>query len=126
MAGSQRSSASTRAMRCGYSRRPITARARWSRASTATAGRTVRPRFIFAVVAMPVSYGLMLGAAGLAGRMVARSENARPIAVVDHAHVVDFTVARQEAETARSIAGSAPPESPLKLADYGDLDSALA
>jgi len=95
--------------------------ARWEFLSAVT-----RRTYIFAVVAMPAVYGMMLGAAGLAGRMVARSENARPVAVVDNARVIDFTVARKEAEGARAISDAAAPDAPLTLVEYRDVDRGLA
>jgi len=101
--------------------RKVSRVARWEFLSAVT-----RRTYIFAVVAMPVVYGMMLGAAGLAGRMVARSENAKPVAVVDNARVIDFAIAQKEADGTRVVADSASPDAPLRLAEYADRDRALA
>ena len=87
--------------------------------------------YVFAVVAMPVIYGLMLTAAGVAGTTVARNESRRPIGVVDRAHVIDFAVAREAAEAARTANSDDPlpasaPVASAPLAEYADLDRALA
>jgi ABC-2 type transport system permease protein len=101
--------------------------ARWEFISAVT-----RRMYVFAVVAMPVIYGLMLTAAGVTGTTVARSESRRPVGVVDRAHVIDFAVAREAAEAARTanrddpLPASAPPMAPAPLAEYADLDHALA
>jgi ABC-2 type transport system permease protein len=98
--------------------------ARWEFLSAIT-----RRTYIFAVVAMPVFYGIMLVTAGVAGRAVARSESARPIAIVDKAHVIDFAAA-QEAAEARSAAessGGVPQLTPPQaLTPYDDFDRAFA
>jgi ABC-2 type transport system permease protein len=111
--------------------------ARWEFLTAVT-----RRTYIFAVVLMPVVYGLMLAAAGLADRMVARNETARPVAVVDEAHVIDFAAARAAAAEARAHEGavSVPSASPMRpqpapdlsprnapiLTEFGDKDRALA
>jgi len=100
--------------------------ARWEFLSAVT-----RRMYIFAVVAMPVIYGLMLIAAGVTGTTVARNEGRRPIGVVDRAHVIDFAVAREAADAARAAnrndaLPSAPPVAPAPLAEYADFDRALA
>ena len=98
--------------------------ARWEFLSTVT-----RRMYIVAVVAMPLVYGLMLTVAGLTGRAVTRNEGMRPIAVVDKARVIDFAVAREAAETARTAeaaASPAPPPALTPLVAYTDLDRALA
>ena len=100
--------------------------ARWEFISAVT-----RRMYVFAVVAMPVIYGLMLTAAGVTGTTVARSESRRPVGVVDRAHVIDFAVAREAAEAARTANRDDPlpasaPVAPAPLAEYADLDRALA
>jgi ABC-2 type transport system permease protein len=100
--------------------------ARWEFISAVT-----RRMYVFAVVAMPVIYGLILTAAGVTGTTVARSESRRPVGVVDRAHVIDFAVAREAAEAARTANSDDPlPASaavaPAPLAQYADLDRALA
>ena len=99
--------------------------ARWEFLTTIT-----RRTYIFAVVAMPVFYGLMLTVAGATGRLVSRNERARPIAVVDNAHVIDFDVARRRDAARRSEAqddvAAAMAGQPQQLQPYTDLDRALA
>jgi ABC-2 type transport system permease protein len=100
--------------------------ARWEFIAAVT-----RRMYVFAVVAMPVIYGLMLTAAGVTGTAVARSESRRPVGVVDRAHVIDFAVAREAAEAARTANsdGALPASAPVAatpLAEYADLDRALA
>jgi ABC-2 type transport system permease protein len=100
--------------------------ARWEFMAAVT-----RRMYVFAVVAMPVIYGLMLTAAGVTGTTVARSESRRPVGVVDRAHVIDFAVAREAAEAARTANSDGPlpasaPVAATPLAEYADLDRALA
>ena len=100
--------------------------ARWEFISAVT-----RRMYVFAVVAMPVIYGLMLTAAGVTGTTVARSESRRPVGVVDRAHVIDFAVAREATEAARTANSDDPlpasaPVAPAPLTEYADLDRALA
>src|SRR5262245_37258606 len=96
--------------------------ARWEFLSAIT-----RRMYIFAVLAMPLIYGLMLTAAGFSGRAVAQNESRRPIGVIDRAHVIDFTAARDAAETVRSLEHAdddplpAPTTSPAPLTEYSDL-----
>jgi hypothetical protein len=96
--------------------------ARWEFVKTIT-----RRTYVIAVVAMPVFYGIMLTVAGVTGRSVSRGESARAIAVVDHAHIIDFEVAREAAE-ANALDPFAPPGQPPtpppRLAPYPDVDRA--
>jgi ABC-2 type transport system permease protein len=98
--------------------------ARWEFIKTIT-----RRTYVFAVIAMPVFYGVILTVAGVAGRSVTRGESARAIAIVDDAHIVDFDVARRAAEASAAdtvdVAGQlAPPQQ--RLTPYPDIDRALA
>ena len=98
--------------------------ARWEFLTTIT-----RRTYIFAVVAMPVFYGLMLTVAGATGRLVSRNERARPIAVVDNAHVIDFDVARRRDAARRNEAqddvAAAMAGQTQQLQPYTDLDLSL-
>lgn len=98
--------------------------ARWEFIKTIT-----RRTYLFAVLAMPVFYGVMLTMAGVTGRSVIRGESARAIAVVDKARIIDFDVARDAAAANTSEAPDAPgqlPTPPQRLASYSDVDRALA
>ncbi len=102
--------------------------ARWEFLTTIT-----RRMYIVAVVAMPVVYGLMLTMAAVTGRSVARSEGARPVAVVDMADVIDLAVARDAAAAARNAQADpftastqAAAGAAQRLVEYPDLDHALA
>jgi ABC-2 type transport system permease protein len=106
-----------------------------------------RRAYIFAVVAMPVFYGGMFLLAGIAGRSASANVSRAPVAVVDHARIVDLAFASAQAAardarmppapddpvtqtmSRRSPASAAmtsavnPPRS--SLVAYGTLDSAL-
>jgi len=97
--------------------------ARWELLTTIT-----RRMYIFAVVAMPVFYGIMLGVAAFTGRTVARGDGNRPIAAVDHAHILDLAFAEQQtAARGQSDEATLPGgASTQPIREYPDADSALA
>ena len=95
--------------------------AKWEFLTTIT-----RRMYIFAVVAMPVFYGIMLGVAGFTGRSIARGEG-KPIGVVDPAHVLDFGFAQKQAD-ANGGGGDLTQSTgaPQAIVGYGDKEAALA
>ena len=101
--------------------------ARWEFTTTVT-----RRAYIFAVIAMPLFYGGMVTLAAFAGRSASTSAGRVPTAIVDKAHIVDLTAAREEAarRDRDGAADSAQPfgivAPPTPLVDFGSLDEALA
>ena len=95
--------------------------AKWEFLTTIT-----RRMYIFAVVAMPVFYGTMIAAAGFTGRIAARNDGNRAIAVVDGAHVLDLAFARAQAATQDGADDIASPVAAQRIAPYPDAAAALA
>jgi ABC-2 type transport system permease protein len=105
--------------------------ARWEFLTTIT-----RRTYIFAVVAMPVFYGLITGVAALTGRSVARTASGAPVAVVDRSGFLDLPFAAAQAAKRRSpdrdedvvpaTTRRLPAGPPESLVAQSDLDRALA
>jgi ABC-2 type transport system permease protein len=100
--------------------------ARWEFLTTIT-----RRMYIFAVVAMPVFYGLLLGIGSFSVRSAARDPG-RPVGGVDTPHILDMGVAARQ-DGAQPGAGSGDVLGPAgalsraePLVEYADADSALA
>ena len=66
--------------------------ARWEFLTTVT-----RRAYIFAVVAMPLFYGGMVILGVFAGRSASTGAGRVPTAIVDPAHIVDVSLAREAA-----------------------------
>lgn len=103
--------------------------ARWELLTTIT-----RRTYIFAVIAMPLFFGLITGVAAMTGRSVVDSATgSRPIAIVDRAGILDLRFAAERAERRREaqrgeadVLPVAIANAPSTLIAYTDLDAAIA
>jgi ABC-type Na+ efflux pump permease subunit len=100
--------------------------ARWEFLTTIT-----RRTYIVVVVAIPVFYAFMLGAAMLTSQSLARGQRERSIAIVDAAHILDLPFAASQAAAAQSGSSDAdpqfgPPAPAETLVAYDDTPAALA
>jgi ABC-2 type transport system permease protein len=97
--------------------------ARWEFLTTIT-----RRSYIVVVVAIPVFYGFIVGAAALTGRSLARGQGERSIAIVDAAHILDlrFAAAQAAARTSADADPASASAAAETLAVYDDTPAALA
>jgi ABC-2 type transport system permease protein len=94
--------------------------ARWEFVTTVT-----RRTYIVAIVMLPLLYGVMFTAAGMAGRSAASTAGRVPTAVVDRARIVDLAFAAEKAAPRQRSSAAATPAPSGGLVSYPDLDAAL-